>query len=216
MFEIAMLITAIAGLAMGAYSAYSQGQAQKQAAEYNAAVAENQAAWAEYNAKRQADSDLNMAKYAEMNAALAREDAAKAAKRKEEEAQRLKGAQIARYSKAGIQLEGTPLDVIAQTLADADADRLDLLEQGEREAWDWDVQAWQYRDAADAALTTGSAAASAYGAEAALNNMKATQAGTATWANTGSTILTGAANVANKYKKYNDSLLTEYGYDLDG
>lgn len=203
------IIATIISAAFSAFSAIQQGRAQKQAAEYNAAIAENQAQWDRYNAQRQADIARQQAEYAEQNAALARAEAEKNARKKEEEGRRLLAAQKTRYGKAGVLLEGTPLDVMAQTALEVDSDRLDLLHQGEIEAWNWSHKAWQYRTSADSALIEGSAQASADRSRAALNRLKGAQAGRAGWMKAGSTILTGAAKAFTPSSPKKNSLLKE-------
>lgn len=171
-----------------AYSTYQSGRDMKAAGEYNATVAENQAQWAEYNAQRQAEIARNQAAYAEYNAALAKTEAeANAAK----EGKRLTAAQRARYGKAGVLLQGTPLEVLADTMVMVDNDRLGILKKGEIEAYGWRTKAWKYRTDAGTAMTAGASKARTNRITASLNRMKGAQAGRGGMLKAGKTVLTG-------------------------
>jgi len=195
-FEIFIVIATILSAATTAYSQVQQGKAQQEAGEYNALVAENQAEWAEYNAKREADYAGQQAEFAEYNAAVAMTEAEEEAKEKGEEGRRLIAAQKARYGKAGILLEGTPIDVLAQTMMEVDNDRLGILHRGETEAYNWKYKAWQSRTGADTAAIEGASTSDVLRSGAALNRMKGAQAGRTGAYQAGTTILTGASKVA--------------------
>ena len=172
---------ALAGLiiqtASMAYSYYSQGQAEKQAAEYNARMAEYQAKAAE-----------RQAKWAEYNAALAKQEAERKAKKKELEKERLLGMQRARYGKSGVQLEGTPLLVMEETNKLLEQDIADILYGGELEAYNYRMQAQGYRTNAGM-----------YQAEAGFERYKGrAKAGAGTFL-AGTTLLTGAAKATRLY-----------------
>jgi hypothetical protein len=89
----------LASTAVSAYGQYQQGQQQAQAAEYNAAVARQQA-----EASREAG----------------KLEAARIRKQKE----RLTGRQRAMYAKAGVTMEGSPMEVMLDSATDAEMDAL--------------------------------------------------------------------------------------------
>jgi len=208
-FEIFFVISSIVAAMSGAYSIYQQGQAEKKASDYNAQVAENQAAWANYNAQREAGLAKQQAEWAEYNATLAETQAKEGAQRKEEDKQKLLSSQKARYGKSGLLLEGTPLDVMAVTMYEMDRDILGILHEGELEAYDWRKQAWQHNVAADSAIIEGANLSSVNKSRAALNTMKGAQAGRAGTYGAGTTILTGASKLAGKYYTPNTGMTTE-------
>lgn len=99
-------IAAITSTAMGVYSAVAQGQAQSRAAAHNALIARQ-------------------------NAALSAEQMGIAKKEKEitaarhmREAEKTLASQRALTSKAGFEMEGTPLYTAIETMAGADIDAL--------------------------------------------------------------------------------------------
>ena len=212
--EVFLVIMTILSAATAAYSQYQQGKEQEEAREYNALVGENQAQWAEYNAKREADVARQQVEYAEYNAAVATTEAEEEAQKKGEEGRRLIAAQKAKYGKAGILLEGTPIDVLAQTMLEVNYDRLGILRRGETEAYNWKYKAWQYQTGADTAMREGASTSDVLRSGAALNRMQGAQAGRAGTYQAGTTILTGASKVADVYnkskKKQDQSLLTGF------
>ena len=101
-----LAIAVIASAALGAYSAYAQGQAQSKMAAYNALIARQ-------------------------NAELARKQMAIAKTEKEiiearhrREAEKTLAAQRAGWAKAGVSMEGTPLIVAAESMSEAELDAL--------------------------------------------------------------------------------------------
>ena len=82
----------VAGVALQAYGMYRQGKAAKKASQYNSAALNEAIIQENYRAEFIADK-------------------LRAKKRRTE------GAQIAAYMKAGVRLEGTPLEVLADTAA---------------------------------------------------------------------------------------------------
>ncbi|OPL13591.1 MAG: hypothetical protein AVO39_10350 [delta proteobacterium MLS_D] len=86
-----------ASTAVTAYSAIQQGQAQKDMAEYNAAVA-----------RANADAAVEAAAHEELQT--------------REEARRLRGRMMALYGKSGITMEGSPLEVMADAAAEEELD----------------------------------------------------------------------------------------------
>jgi len=97
---------AVASAVVGTVGAISTGISQGRAARYNAQVAEN-------------------------NAQAARQAAAFEADAERRRQIRLFGAQRAAYGKAGVTMEGTPLDVVGDTAAEAELDLLAIRYQGE-------------------------------------------------------------------------------------
>jgi hypothetical protein len=198
-FEMFVVIAMIASAAMGAYSAISQGQAQKKASDYNAKVAENQAAWSEYNARVEADQIRQQAEIYEYNAVLSEQQAERDAEAAEKRKEKLQSAQAARYGKAGLMMEGTPLEVMSISAMEADRDIESILYQGNLEAWNWRTRGEASERSAAAGEISGVNLADTYRAEAALNTMKGQSAKSQSMFTAGGTILTGAANVG-EYK----------------
>jgi hypothetical protein len=96
----------IAATAMQAVGALSQGMQAKNAAKYNA-------------------------KLAEQNAAMARDQANADAQAQQRDARRTIGLARANYGASGVTLEGSPLDVLEQSAALAELDRQTILYKGE-------------------------------------------------------------------------------------
>ena len=199
MFGILALIgTALAGV-MSAVSSYQQGKNAERMAEYNAAVAENQAQWDEYYAAQQAQSARQQAEWAEYNAYLAEQEAAVNKSKKERETERLISAQRARYGKSGVQLTGSPLEVIAETAIEGEYDALTLEYEGDVEAWNWRKKALTYESEATAAEIEGASSASLNRARAGMNMLKGREAGRAGTTAAFSTILTTGGQMAGMY-----------------
>lgn len=137
--------------AVGAYSVVSQSRAQ--------------AAWGKYNAK-----------VAERNAMMAKLGAEKEAGRKRAEVRKLLARQRAVYGKAGVEFEGSPLLVMADTAAEGELDAL-LIE---------------YRG-----LTQSQAQRS----QAELDRMKARATKRAGWYGAGQSLLGGAARAGSYYQQ---------------
>jgi len=98
-----MVLSAV-GTAVGAISQYEQGRSQQKWSEYNAAIAE-----------RDAESARQSAEY---EAGLTRREKEKTLAR-----------QRALYSKAGVTLEGSPLELMAETAGEYEMDAL-MTERG--------------------------------------------------------------------------------------
>jgi len=116
--------------AVAAVGAVSQAQSARSAAKHNAAIAER-------------------------NAGLSRQQAAmnEAAQRKD--AYRAMGRIRAGYSAAGVTPEGTPLDVLEDSAAEAEFDSLNIRYKGELAATGYEDEAGMQRTRASSALTTG-------------------------------------------------------------
>ena len=110
--EIVLLVGAIAGAA----GAVQQGQAAKKASEYNA-------------------------KLSEQNAVLARRQAAEEERRFRVSARKRRGAIEAAYSAAGVTVEGSPTDILAEDMYTSELDALTIREGGEASASAYESQA---------------------------------------------------------------------------
>jgi len=141
--------TALAGTAMSAYSQYEQGKSQQRWSEYNAAIAE-----------RDAESARQSAEY---EAGLTRKEKEKTLAR-----------QRALYGKAGVTLEGSPLEMMAETAGEYEMDAL-MIERGGK------LESQRYRS------------------EAQLSRMKGSAAKRAGYYGAGSTLLTGMGKAGTAY-----------------
>lgn len=102
---VAGLAIAAAGAGVGAYSAVQAGEAQKDAAKYNAAVQKNNALTASQQAKYQAD------RIAKRNRIIL-------------------GRQRAAYAKSGIDLSGSAEDVLMDSMIEGELDKRAALYAG--------------------------------------------------------------------------------------
>lgn len=123
-------ILTVASTALQALGAISQGAAAKSAASYNAQLAEREAA-------------------------TARDTAAYEEQKSRDQARKVLGAQRSAFSKAGVTLEGTPLEVLAETAAEAEADALMIRRAGSIAEARSLAEAAQQRMAGRAAMTKG-------------------------------------------------------------
>ena len=120
----------IIGMAFSAIGALSSGAAQNRAANYNAAAAERNA-----TVSRQA----------------AAADAALIGRRSRQQI----GAARAAYGAAGVAIEGSPLDVLEQSAAEAEMDKLNISYKGELQAMGYDDTAALSKSRAQDATTAG-------------------------------------------------------------
>lgn len=134
----AALIVAGVGTAVAAYGQYQTGQNAKKAASYNAAIMER-------------------------NAQAARDQARQDAILAEREGRRRLGAINAARGASGIGIEGSPLDVLEESAANAELDRQTILYRG-------NLRAMGYQDSAALERMRGRHAAEAgyYGAASTL------------------------------------------------
>lgn len=123
----------------------------------------NQDAWARYNAKM-----------AERDAKTAEQNAKYAAGQKRKETKRLLGRQRALYGKAGVTMEGSPLVVAQETVAEGEMDAL-MIERG------YAIEAQRYR------------------AEKALYRARGAAAKRAGYWAAGTTLLTSAGSMSGGY-----------------
>ena len=104
-------IAGIAGTGMQIYGAISQGQQQKQAEDYNAQVA-----------RQQAEAYRNKLPIIEYQKEVVTEKGKLEEYRKRRAARFLRSEQVALYGKAGVQLTGSPLEVIIDSASQAELD----------------------------------------------------------------------------------------------
>lgn len=120
----------MAAAAMTAVSAISQAQSAKATGEYNAAVATR-------------------------NAGVARAQAAADAEAQQRHARRVIGAARAGYGASGLSVEGSPLEVLEMSAANAELDRQNILYRGELRAMGYESDAALETARSDAADRAG-------------------------------------------------------------
>ncbi len=125
-----MMAMTVAGTVVAAQAAAKQGKQAKDMAQYNAQIADR-------------------------NAGIAREQAATDADAQRRHAGRVIGAARAAYGASGITSEGSPLDVLEMSAANAELDNRNILYKGELRAMGYDETAVLDRYRGDAALDAG-------------------------------------------------------------
>jgi hypothetical protein len=133
-FSTIALVALAVGTAVTAYGQYQQGQAQERAANYNAAVQER-------------------------NAQIAKQNAEYDAERQSSKLRRAIGSQRAAVMASGIQMEGTALDLQADTVQQGEMDRLAILYGGEISSQNSKSEAELSRMQGKAAAQAGTTAA---------------------------------------------------------
>ena len=167
--ETALIATAIAGTGTAAVGQYQQGQAQKQAAEFNAAIARNQAI-------------------------AARQKAAFDAKRQRSATADLLARQRAAIAKAGVALEGTPLELLEATAEAGELDAQTIIYGGE-------LQSAGFRSQSELSRLAAASSGGVLGAGATLltgigkTGMAAKQAGVGRASTTQSGLSAGSTNL---------------------
>lgn len=106
---VAIPFIMIAGAAISAYGAVQQAQAQKTAAQYNAGLSER-------------------------NALVARQQADAAVLTQRRQAAQMHGTMVAGYGASGVELEGSPLDVMAYSVSLAKLDEANIRYRAELQA----------------------------------------------------------------------------------
>lgn len=149
---VAGIAIAAVGAGVGAYSAIQQGKAQEDAAKYSAAVDRNNATLASQKAQYEAD-------------------------RQRKRNLILKGKQQAAYAKSGVEITGSPEDVMFDSAIEGNLDILATRYAGDISARD-------------------------YEGRARLQNLRGSQAATSSYFNAGSSILSGAGSAASIYGNY--------------
>jgi len=193
------VIFASLAAAASAANLRQSGKAAKSAADYTAQTPASQAKWNEYEGQVQANAAREQADWAEYNAAMSEIDSNIKKERHEGDVAKLLSTQRARFGKSGILLTGTPLDIMADTMYQADIDSLLLENEATTEITNWKNEAGRYRHEADMALLEGSNSANVNRAKASLNLLKGQTAKSQGNFGAGTTILTGATRVAGAY-----------------
>ena len=121
---------AIGGLVVGAAGTVISAVGQSQAADYNAQVARQNAMYAEQAGQQQ------------------RQIAAENERRQRLRTTKLLGAQRAGYAKAGVTMEGSPLEIMSETASQGELDALNIRYGGEVGAYNARVQGSRYRSQA--------------------------------------------------------------------
>ena len=134
------IITSAAGTGMQMKGQYEAGKAAER-------QAKDEAALDEYNAK-----------LAEREATESKEAAAYEESKFRKGAERLKATQRARYAKAGITFEGSPLDVMAQTASELEMDALMIRRGGQLGYQRYTAESELYKYAGRSALLRGRSA----------------------------------------------------------
>jgi parvulin-like peptidyl-prolyl isomerase len=124
------IVLGVAGLAMNAVGAISQGMAASKAADYNAAI----------NAR---------------NAQIAQQQAQADAEAQQRQAYQRMGAIRAAYGASGVTPEGSPLDILANSASQAELDRQNILYKGKLRAIGYTDQSNLDAMQSDAAMTSG-------------------------------------------------------------
>ena len=128
----------LASTAVGTWSAVRRQEEQRKQAEFSADMARRNAQVAEENARM-----------AEEEARQTRADSYDAAVRKRQETSLLVGKQRAQAGASGAQIDsGSQLDSQLDLREKGELDALSIEEQGERAAYNQEVQAWNQRNAA--------------------------------------------------------------------
>lgn len=163
---IAIAATAIS-IGMGAYSAVSQGEAAAEAADYNAKVAENNA------------------KYKQAQALDAEQRGATEAAQHREKVRKLLATQNAMTGASGIDTDsGTALDIMTETAGQGELDSLRIMNNAQREAQGYKVEADNYR------------------AGASIGRWQGQQSATAGQIGAAGSIIGGIGSAAGSYAKY--------------
>ena len=170
-------VTAIAGAGLNAYSMIRQGSAQS-------AALKSQANAARYNQQAM----LTNQQIAEQNARAVEKSGSYAEQIQREKNLKILGAQKTGFSKAGVVMEGTPLDVMAGTAGEMEQDII-------AQRYNTDIQAWRYRSQG---AGYGSQA-DEYGRQAGADLSMASGPTTAGYIGAGATLLTGAGKAVNNY-----------------
>lgn len=128
-----------------------------------------------------ANAESNAAKYnaavAKQNAKIAQQQSATDIDRQRRIAYKTQGAMTAGYAASGVTMEGTPLDIMEQSAAEAKLDELNI-------KYNADLESLGYQS------------------EARLNKMRASSARTGGFLSAGASLLSGGLKTANAYSAY--------------
>jgi hypothetical protein len=131
-----MVGMAVLGTVMSAQAQREQGEAAKDAADYNAGIARR-------------------------NAQISLDQADRDAEAQGRDARRQLGAMRAGYGAAGITMEGSPLDVLEDTATTAELDRQNILYRGRIRALGFEDEAGLYEMSGENAASSGNSRATA-------------------------------------------------------
>lgn len=106
-------------------------------------------------AQSQASAEKYNATIAEQNSVAALQQSAAAALIQQEHAKKAIGATVAGYGASGVTMDGSPLDVLAESASSAERDRQTVLYKGQLQAAGYEDQAQLDRTSASNALTQG-------------------------------------------------------------
>lgn len=120
----------VMGALVQAKGAQAQARAQQQAAQYNASVADR-------------------------NAVIAKDQAARDAEAQKRNSVRQLGGMRAAYGASGVTIEGSPLDVLEQSAAEAELDRLNITYKGDLKAMGYQEEATLDRFSGETAIQQG-------------------------------------------------------------
>lgn len=151
-YAIPMLIISAVGTGMSVYSSMEQAKTQEQVAQYNyemqrrnaeinAQMARQQADWNQQSAMAQYQAQQNNAAVLNDQARAAEAQGREQARRLKDEKERTLALQRARYAKAGVTSEGSPLAVLADTAGQLERQVQDVHFQSDLEARNWDRKA---------------------------------------------------------------------------
>jgi hypothetical protein len=169
----------VAGAGTSALGALSQAQSASTAVAYNAQIAGINAQMAERNAQA-----------AEQQATQAIAEGEAEAERQRLETRRRLGSARAIYGASGVDVFGSPLDVLSESAAEGELDALILQYQGSRRAQDYLTRAADYRNRAVFSTAQGR-----------LMSWEADQLLTQGYWNAGSTLLTAGIRFGDRYSR---------------
>jgi hypothetical protein len=178
---IASLATAAVGTGVAVYGQVQQAKTAKKVGEYNAKTAEENAKAtaeaAEYNALAQEEQALQT----EM-------DSRENIRRKRLENRRFQSTQRARFAKAGVTEEGSPLEVMADTAALLEMDAQEVNRQAQ-------IEAARLRAGARETRRTGLFQSDQFTKQAGFERMYGSRQASAAYIGAGATLLSGASNM---------------------
>lgn len=182
MAAITSLVLAGVGAGLSAYGQIQQGKTAKAIGNYNAAINDQ-------NAQETANTAAYNAALAEQDALQVEMDARENIVRKRAENKRYQGAQRARFAKAGVTEEGSPLEVMAETAALLEMDAQEINRQAS-------INAARIRSGGAETLRQGKFASNQYKAQAGLDRTYGAAASQASKIGAASTLLSGAGKIA--------------------
>lgn len=169
-------VIAAVGTAVSVAGAMQQADQAKKSAEYNAALARRNA-------------EIN-----DQNAAMARRQATLDSEAQRRESARQLGAMRAGYATSGLQMEGSPLDVMAASVQQSELDTMNTIYKGEMRALSFENE------------STG------LGLSAQLDSSRASAASRQGMYSAGSSLLSGASQSYGAYSASSSSI-RDYGSD---